>query len=72
VEAEVGSKGCAWAQRSTNPQRPLGDFVFLCHAPDMTLSEVQLAGACSGESPGSPRASVAWVLIFLRLGLGLH
>jgi hypothetical protein len=32
----------------------LEGFVFLCHAPDVTLSEEQLAGARFGSVAGEP------------------
>jgi hypothetical protein len=37
------------ARKPLSPWRPLGSFVFLCHAPDVTLSEEQLAGARLGR-----------------------
>jgi hypothetical protein len=47
-----------------SPRAPeaLESFVFLCHAPGMTLSEKQLVGACLGSNARKHRASVAWGL----------
>jgi hypothetical protein len=60
----------AWAEKPLIPWRPRERFVFLCHASDVTLSGEQLAGPCLGSGAREPLASVAWGLIFLRLGLG--
>ena len=50
----------------------VGSFVFLCHAPDMTLSEEQLAGARLGSGTREPPGIGSLGLVFLCLGLGLH
>ena len=36
------------------PPEAMGSFVFLCHAPDVTLLEEQLVGPCLGSDVGEP------------------
>ena len=52
------------------PPEAVGSFVFLCHAPDMTLSEEQLAGACLGSGAREPLGIGSLGLVFLCSGLG--
>jgi hypothetical protein len=47
------------ASEAPEPSKAAKSFVFLCHTPDMTLLEEQLAEARLGVEPGSPRTSVA-------------
>jgi hypothetical protein len=54
VEAEVGFGGWRMGPEVHQPLRPLGGFVFLRHAPNVTLSEVQLVGARLGSVIGEP------------------
>jgi len=61
-----------WARKPPEPPEAAGSFVFLCHAPDVTLSEEQLTGARLGsdaeESPGIGSLG----LVFLCPGFGWH
>jgi hypothetical protein len=36
------------------PSKAAGSFVFLCHSPDVTLSEERLVGACLGSGAKEP------------------
>jgi hypothetical protein len=76
-----------WGPESPEPPEATGSFVFLCHAPDMTLSQEQLAWARLGSDALS-QEQLAWArlgsdaweppgigslgLVFLCLGLGWH
>jgi hypothetical protein len=54
------------------PPEVVGNFVFLCHIPDMTLSEEKLAWAHLGSSAREPSCIGSLGLVFLCLGLGWH
>jgi hypothetical protein len=45
---------CQLGPTSPRPWRLRESFVFLCHAPNMTLSGEQLAGPCLGSGAGEP------------------
>jgi hypothetical protein len=52
------------------PSKPLEEFVFLRHAPCVTLLGEWPAMPRRGAVPGSPRALVARSIVFLRPSLG--
>ena len=54
------------------PSEAVGSFVFLCHAPDLTMLEEQLAGARLGSGARKPRGIGSPGLVFLCPGLGWH
>jgi hypothetical protein len=56
------------------PEPPMAvkNFVFLCHTPDMTLLEEELAGAHLGSGAREPPGIDGPRLVFLCPGLGLH
>jgi hypothetical protein len=54
------------------PPEAVGSFVFLCHAPDVTLSEEQLIGARLESGAREPPGIGSPGLVFLCLGLGWH
>ena len=54
------------------PSEAEGSFFFLCHAPDVTLSEEQLAEACLGSDAREPTGISSLGLVFLCSGLGWH
>jgi hypothetical protein len=45
--------------KAPEPPKAMGSFVFLCHAPDVTLSGEQLVGHVLGAMLGIPQASIA-------------
>ena len=59
-----------WAQKPPEPLEAVGSFVFLCHAPDVTLLEEQLAGARLGNNAREPSGIGILGLVFLCPGLG--
>ena len=67
---EVSSRGLRVSPKAPEPPEAVGSFVFLCHAPDVTLSEEQLAGACLGSGAGEPPGIGSLGLVFLCPGLG--
>jgi hypothetical protein len=54
------------------PLEAAGIFVFLCHAPDMTLSKEQLVGACLGSDAREAPGIGSLGIVFLCPGLGWH
>jgi hypothetical protein len=56
--------------RTPSLWRPLGSFVFLCHAPCMTFQKSGWQCRAQGAAPGSPRASVARGLSSYTRALG--
>jgi hypothetical protein len=57
------------ARKPLSPPEVTGSFVFLCHAPDMTLLEEQLAGACLGSDAREPSGIGSLGLVLLCPGL---
>jgi hypothetical protein len=72
VVKEVGSEGRRADLEATEPPEAAGSFIFLCHAPDMTLLEEQLAGAHLGSGAREPLGIGSMGLVFLCPGLGWH
>jgi hypothetical protein len=72
VVKEVGSRGCRVGFETPEPLGTTGSFVFLCHAPNVTLSEEQLVGACLGSDTREPPGIGSLELVFLCPGLGWH
>jgi hypothetical protein len=69
VAKEVGSGGQCVGPKAPEPPEAAESFVFLCHVPNMTLSEEQLAGARLGSDARKPLGigslglvSYAWAL----------
>jgi hypothetical protein len=58
--------------KAPKPPKAARSFVFLCHAPNVTLSEEQLAGACPRSDTREPPGIGSLGLVFLYLGLGWH
>jgi len=58
--------------QARKPLKVVGSFVFLCHAPGVTLSEEQLEGACLGSKASEPSGIGSLGLVFLFSGLGWH
>jgi hypothetical protein len=58
------------AQKPSSSQRLRESFVFLCHAPNMTLSGELLVGPHLGSSAREPPSIDSLGLVFLRPGLG--
>jgi hypothetical protein len=54
------------------PPKDVRSFIFLCHAPNVTLSEEQLARARLGSSAREPSGISGLRLVFLCPGLVLH
>jgi hypothetical protein len=52
------------------PLEATGSFAFLCHAPDVTLSEEQLVGARLGSDAKEPQGIYSLGFVFLCPGLG--
>ena len=52
------------------PQEAVGSFVFLCHAPEVTLSEEQLVGPHLGSGTEEPPSIGSSGHVFLCPGLG--
>ena len=52
------------------PLEVVENFVFLCHAPDVTLSEEQLVGVRLGSGAREPPGISSLGLVFLCPGLG--
>ena len=72
VAKEISSGGGCMGSGAREPSEAMGSFVFLCHAPDMTLSEEQLVGARLGSGAGEPPGIGSPGLVFLCPGLGWH
>ena len=69
---EVSSRGYHAGTEAPEPSEVAGSFVFLCHAPDVTLSVEQLAGAHLGSGARERLGIGSPGLVFLCLGLGWH
>jgi hypothetical protein len=52
------------------PPEAMRSFVFLCHAPNMTISEEQLVGSCLRSDAREPLGIGSLGLVLLCLGLG--
>ena len=70
VAKEVGSKGRHVGLEAPEPPEAMGSFVFLCHAPDVTLSEEQLVVVRRGSDARVPLGIGSLGLVFLCPGLG--
>ena len=57
---------------ASEPLEVMESFIFLCHAPNVTLSEEQLVGARLGSGAMEPQGIASLGLVFLCLGLGWH
>ena len=73
----LGGEGGRLQGLTCGPESPrapvaVGSFVFLCHAPDLTMLEVQLAGARLGSGARKPPGIGSPGLVFLCPGLGWH
>jgi hypothetical protein len=65
-------RGLTCGPEAPEPSEAAGSFVFLCHAPDVTLLEEQLVGACLGSDAREPADIGSLGLVFLCPGLGWH
>ena len=63
-------QGLTHGPKALEAREAMGSFVFLCHAPDVTLSKEQLARACLGSNTKEPLAIGSLGLVFLCSGLG--
>jgi hypothetical protein len=54
------------------PSEAMESFVFLCHAPNMTLSEEQLVEACLGSDAREPLGISSLGLVFFCPSLSWH
>jgi hypothetical protein len=70
VAKAVSSGGWHASSKAPEPPEAAGSFVFLCHAPDVTLLEDQLVGACLGSGAREAPDIGSLGLVFLCLGLG--
>ena len=58
VTKEVRSRGWRAGPEAHESPRAMGSFVFLCHAPDVTLLRSSWQGQALGATPESPSTSV--------------